>query len=110
MPTLRDHTKEALSATEPTEQEAQEALRAVIEQAHANKPSRSPGWLMVPAFAGVAVVVYLVAFRPTPKATEQTQTEQTARRTNHGVHLYLRSTHEPEAYALSLDLNTQGER
>ena len=104
MPTLRDHTKEALSATEPRDQEAQEALRAVLDKAQAKKSPRSAGWLVVPVFAGAALVVYLVAFRPVPAVPEQT-----ARKPNHGVHLYVRSTHEPEAYALSLDLDTQGE-
>jgi hypothetical protein len=102
MRTLREHTKDALSATEPTDKEAQAALQAILAPSHKKRLSRS--WLFAPALATAALIVYLVAFPRSPAGVDRSMAKP-----NGGVHLYLRSNHEPEAFALSLDLDTKGE-
>jgi hypothetical protein len=109
MPTLRDHTKEALKATEPTDQEAASDLRQVLRRAE--KKPVAKAWFYVPALAAAAAATYFVMFRPQEPVAKRplppaasAEPVQTAR--TNGMHLYLRSSREPEALAIRLDLDT----
>ncbi len=102
MPTLRDRTREALSSTEPDAREGAEELDQILRRSRAERPL---GWKLafVPAVAVAAAVVVWIAVgrQPTPVARTTPPS---------GIHLYLRSSGEPESRALSLDLATHGDR
>lgn len=98
MRTLRDHTRDALAASEPDDREGRELLDEIHRRARRRRVS--PAWLIPPALAAVAAFVLIVGARP-PRAPD--------RGTPRGVHLYLRVSGETEAHAIHLDLETRGE-
>ncbi|MBL8606303.1 MAG: hypothetical protein JNL38_03240 [Myxococcales bacterium] len=103
MPTLRDHTREALSSTEPGPREGREELDQILRRSRAERPL---GWklALVPAVAVAAAVVVWIAIGRRPAPVARTTPPPA------GIHLYVRSSGEPESSALSLDLATQGDR
>jgi hypothetical protein len=100
MPTLRDHTRTALAASEPDDREARELLDAIRRRARRRRVS--PAWLVPPALAAMAAFAFFVGARP-PRAPERVAPSP------RGVHLYLRASNETEAHAIHLDLETRGE-
>jgi hypothetical protein len=100
MPTLREHTRDALAASEPDDREGGELLAEIRRRASRRRVS--PGWVLPPVLAAVAVLVLVVGRRP-PHPPERGAPAP------HGVHLYLRASNEPEVHAMHLDLETRGE-
>jgi len=100
MPTLREHTRDALAASEPDGREARELLDEIRRRARRRRVS--PVWVVPPVLATVAVFVLVVGRRP-PTPPERGAPAP------RGVHLYLRASNEPEAHAMQLDLETRGE-
>jgi hypothetical protein len=109
MPTLRDHTKDTLSATEPDDREAAQSLGSVLSRARADNARRTPAaWLLAPAFVAACALLYVVVFRHDgSRANDQTVSKPPAL-PDRGLHLYLRRAGEPDALALRLDLDTPG--
>ena len=107
MPTLRDRIRDALSRRELSDREARGDLDAILAQAR-RKKSATWSLALVPAFATVAVIAYLVVFRnqqgppPAPLVADRSESPS-------AVHLYLHVTGEPEDRAVSLDLDTKGD-
>lgn len=103
MPTLRDHTKNALSASEPSDAEAKEDLDRVLRRARRERPARLWRLAVVPAVAAAAVALWLAVGRKTEPVARTAPPPPPG-----GIHLYLRASGEPEDRAMTLDLDTQG--
>lgn len=103
MPTLREHTKEALAATEPGEREAKEDLDGILRRARRERPARAWKLAVIPALAAAAVAVWIAAGRRDAPVARTTPPPPPG-----AIHLYLRASGEPEDRAMTLDLDTQG--
>lgn len=99
MPTLRDHVRNALSECEQTEEQARSDLKDVLARSRSKRAIRA--WPYA-ASAAAALMLY-VAVRRQERDTPQ------ARPSGELTVLHLRVDGEPEARALTLVLDYQGE-
>lgn len=113
MPTLRDRVRETLSATEPNEREARADLDAVLSGSR-RRTRRAWVFVLAPALATAAIVLYLAVPRGNPSATlapapSAASTQKPPQLAARGVHLYLRVIGEPEDRAIAIDLDSKGD-
>ncbi len=106
MSTLRDRVREALSATDPTEREANADLDAVLGRSRRRRKTAYRWSFIAPALAVAVAAVYFGISRHDVPLTVGHPSAQTHHR---GVHLYLRVFGEPEDHAIALDLESKGE-
>lgn len=101
MSELRDHTRRALSGTEPSPEEAARALDVALGR---TQPRRGRPRPLAVGLGVAAMALAFVLFGR--RTTSLSPAAPVASRS--GVHLYVRSAGEPEALALRLDLDNQG--
>ncbi len=104
MPTLRDHVKEALRAGEPDAPEAKRDLDLILARSRRKPRMRALVVLATTPVAAAAVVASVLVLRHPPG---EPQRKPSARAS--GVHVYVRASNEPEASAIRLDLELEGE-
>lgn len=111
MPTLRESLRQALTAAEPTNEEAAADLRAVLYRARQRARRRTLGFVLVPALAAASIATYFAVGNhdANPNLTAVSPAPSPHVAADLGVFLYLRADGEPEDRAMTLNLVVQGE-
>jgi hypothetical protein len=103
MPTLRKRVRQALSAREPSAEEAASELDAILARAAAPRRARFLAYAGgLASVAALALAGWLV-LRPPPAQPHGTAASGPLR-AGAGVHLYVHVAGEPESQAVALDL------
>ncbi len=104
MSKLRDLFRSALSARSPTPEEARADLEQILARAQRR---RSLGVAALAAAAALGVAIAVAATRGGRGAAPPESVVQAP--SGRAIRIYVRRTDEPEAEALSLTLNVQGD-